>query len=84
MKINYIENPVIKTHKIKPFVKALMDTGEFDKWAILVTSETKSEKILKTFSTRMTSYRKNYPQIEWAIHHGKNNYSIICRKVAKQ
>jgi len=46
MKIDYIENPVIRTHRVKAFVKTLINTGEFDKWAILVSSTTKSERTL--------------------------------------
>jgi hypothetical protein len=84
MKIDYIENPVIRTHRVKAFVKTLINTGEFDKWAILVSSTTKSERTLKQFQSKVCGYRKQYPQIEWAINHGENNYSIICRKVAKQ
>jgi hypothetical protein len=84
MKIDYIENPVIRTHRVKAFVKTLINTGEFDKWAILVSSTTKSERTLKLFQSKVGGYRKQYPQVEWAINHGENNYSIICRKVAKQ
>ena len=84
MKIDYIENPVIRTHRVKAFVKTLINTGEFDKWAILVSSTTKSERTLKPFQSKVGGYRKQYPQVEWAINHGENNYSIICRKVAKQ
>lgn len=83
MKIDYIENPVIRTYRVKSFVKALMDTGEFDKWAILETSETKSQKVLSNFCAKVFQYRRNYPYVQWAINHGENNYSIICRKVLK-
>ena len=55
MKIDYIENPVIRTHRVKAFVKTLIDTGEFDKWAILVTSTTKTEK---TFSRGVCIFSK--------------------------
>jgi hypothetical protein len=77
---NYIENPIIKTQRVKMFVKTLMNKGDFDKWAILFTSSKKSDKELRQLRQKVYSYRQQYPYVDWEIHYGDDSYSIICRK----
>ena len=85
MTLEYIENPVIKIiHKNKKKIIELMESGEFNRWIIICTSEAKTTKDKSKLQVRKANFRQQYKeftQIEWELHEGKDNYSIIVRKV---
>ena len=80
MKFTYIESPKINSHAVKAFVKEFMATGEWNKWVVLHTTEGNTSKELSIISQRVYGYRQRYASLQWDIHHGKDNFSIICRK----
>ena len=80
MKFIYIENPKTNRQQVKWFVKEFIATGEWNKWVVLMTSKSNSEKELKGFGARIYGYRQRYENLQWDIHRGKNSFSIICRK----
>ena len=83
MTLQYIENPVIRTHQTKAIVKEIMLSADSFKWVIVSTSETKTAKDLNQ-ARQKVSQNKNvyslYP-LEWAVHEDESNYSVIVRKV---
>jgi hypothetical protein len=85
MTLEYIENPVIKViNKNKRKITELMESGEFNKWIIICTSEAKTAKDRSSLQVRKANFRqqyKEYTQVEWDLHEGESNYSIIARKV---
>lgn len=85
MTLEYIENPNIKViHKNKKKIVELMESGEFYRWIIICTSEGKTTKDKSKLQVRKANFRqqyKEYTQVEWDLHEGENNYSIIVRKV---
>ena len=86
MTLEYIENPVINVvNKHKKKITELMESGEFNKWIIICTSEAKTTKDRSKLQVRKANFRQQYKfqftQIEWELHEGKDNYSIIVRKV---
>ena len=85
MTLEYIENPNIKViHKNKKKIIELMESGEFYKWIIICTSEGKTPRDKSKLQVRKSNFRhqyKEYTQVEWDLHEGENNYSIIARKV---
>jgi hypothetical protein len=86
MTLEYIENPVMSIRKIgtKEKVMELIEFGILDQWAIISSSETNTKSERKKMSIRTCNFRisyEQYTQIEWALHIGENNYSIIARKV---
>jgi hypothetical protein len=83
MKFTYIDTPKTSTHKFKAFVKEFMDTGEWDKWVIVHTTKGKTPKELSSMRQRLYQTRQRYTSLQWDIHHGKDNFSIICRKEQK-
>ena len=85
MTLEYIENPNIKViHTNKKKIVELMESGEFYRWIIICTSEGKTTKDKSKLQVRKANFRqqyKEYTQVEWDLHEGENNYSIIVRKV---
>ena len=83
MTLQYIENPVIRTHQTKAIVKEIMLTAEPLKWVIVSTSETKTARELNQ-ARQKAAQNKNvyslYP-LEWAVHEDESNYSVIVRKL---
>ena len=81
MTLEYIENPVIKIiHRNKKKIIELMESGEFNRWIIICTSEAKTTKDKSKLQVRKANFRQQYKeftQIEWELHEGKDNYSII-------
>ena len=84
MTLEYVEAAIIKTHLTKAIVKELLKTGDFDRWVLVNSSETKTRADKKRFQVRACNYASSYsrhPELEWACHEGKNNYSVVVRKV---
>ncbi len=81
MTLNYINNPVIKKHKIKELIKIITEEGIPHQWVIIDTTKDKTLKEYRNMYNRYGQHRKRYINFEWAIHHGDDNYSIICRKI---
>jgi hypothetical protein len=83
MTLEYIEDPNIRTHKIKAMVKEIMLSAETDRWIIIYTTETKEEKELSKARNKSTNYRNVYSMypLQWAVHEGENNYSLIVKKL---
>jgi hypothetical protein len=84
--LEYIDNPVLSIRKIgtKEKVMEIMEFGLLDQWVIICSSETNTKADRKKMSVRTCNFRisyEEYTQIEWALHIGENNYSIIARKV---
>ena len=80
MKFTYIDTPKTSTHQVKAFVKQFMDTGEWNKWVVVYTTKGKTPKELASMRQRLYAYRRRYVSLQWEIHRGKDNFSIICRK----
>jgi len=84
MTLVYVEVALIKTHLTKAIIKELLKSGEFDRWVIINSSETKTPADKKRFQVRACNYQRTYskyPGLEWACHEGENNYSVVVRKV---
>lgn len=83
MTLQYIENPVIRTHQTKAIVKEIMMSGETFRWVIVSTSETKTEKELHQARQKVAQNKNVYSlyPLEWAVHEDENNYSVIVRKL---
>ena len=80
MILQYIENPNIKKHKIKEIIQAIIEEGPLGKWVIVITTDGKTEKEYKNVHNKLHQYKNRYRSMEWAVHTGENNYSIICRE----
>ena len=80
MILQYIENPVIKKQRIKEIIQTIIEEGPPGKWVIVDTTKNKSEKEYKNMYNKFYQYRNRYKNMEWAVHHDENNYSIICRE----
>lgn len=80
MTLNYIKNPVIKTHKIKELMQTILEEGLPGEWVVVDTTNSKTEKEYKNIYVKFYQCRNRYKNMEWAVHHGENNYSIICRE----
>lgn len=84
MTLIYIEAAVIITHPTKKIIKELLKSGEFNKWVLVNSSPTKTQADKKRFQIRACNYASSYskyPELEWACHEGKDNYSVVVRKV---
>ena len=84
MTLVYVEAAIIKTHQTKRIVKELLRTGDFERWVLVNSSATKTQADKKRFQVRACNYASSYskhPELEWACHEGKNNYSVVVRKV---
>tara|TARA_R110002126_G_scaffold283129_1_gene432191 strand:+ start:364 stop:618 length:255 start_codon:yes stop_codon:yes gene_type:complete len=84
MKLNYIENPNIKKYRIKELIQTIIEKGHPGKWVIITTTENKTEKEYKNIHNKFYQCKNRYINMEWAVHNGENNYSIICRKKETQ
>ena len=80
MTLNYIENPNIKGFRIKELIKTIIEEGPPGKWVIVITTDSKTEKEYKNVHNKFHQYKNRYRNIEWAVHNGEDNYSIICRE----
>jgi SRSO17 transposase len=80
MTLNYIDNPNIKRHKIKELVQTIIEEGLPNKWVIVDTTDGKTEKEYKNIHNKFHQCKNRYKNMEWAVHNGENNYSIICRE----
>jgi hypothetical protein len=80
MKFTYIDTPKTTKHKVKAFVKQFMATGEWNKWVVVHTTKGKTPTELANTRQRVYGYRGSYMALQWEVHHGEDNYSIICRK----
>lgn len=80
MTLQYIENPNMKKYKIKEIINAIIREGHPGKWVIVITTDNKTEKEYRNVHNKFYQYRNRYRDMEWAVHHGENNYSIICRE----
>ena len=84
MTLVYVEAAIIRTHQTKRIVKELLRTGDFERWVLVNSSATKTQADKKRFQVRACNYASSYskyPELEWACHEGKNNYSVVVRKV---
>jgi len=84
MTLVYVEAAVIKTHMTKAIIKELLKSGEFGRWVLVNSSETKTPEDKKRFQVRACNYSSSYskyPELEWGCHEGENNYSVVVRKV---
>ena len=80
MILQYIENPNIKKHKIKEIIQTIIEEGPPGKWVIVITTDGKTEKEYKNVHNKFHQYKNRYRNMEWAVHNGEDNYSIICRE----
>jgi hypothetical protein len=51
---------------------------------IVITTDGKTEKEYKNVHNKFHQYKNRYRNMEWAVHTGENNYSIICREKEQQ
>lgn len=84
MILQYIENPNIKKHKIKEIIEAIIEEGPPGKWVIVIATDSKTEKEYKNVHNKFYQYKNRYRNMEWAVHNGEKNYSIICREKETQ
>ncbi len=84
MTLNYIENPKIKGFRIKELIKTIIEEGHPGKWVVVDTTNGKTEKEYRNIHNKFYQCRNRYTNMEWAVHHGENNYSIICREKEAQ
>ena len=80
MTLNYIKNPVIKTHRIKELMQTILEEGLPGEWVVVDTTNGKTEKEYRSIHNKFHQCKNRYKNMEWAVHRGENNYSIICRK----
>jgi len=80
MTLNYIDNPNIKRHKIKKLIQTIIEEGLPNKWVIVHTTDGKTEKEYKNIHNKFHQCKNRYTNMEWAVHNGENNYSLICRE----
>jgi len=80
MTLNYIDNPNIKRHKIKQLIQTIIEEGLPGKWAIVATTNGKTEKEYKNIHNKYHQCKNRYTNMEWAVHNGENDYSLICRE----
>ena len=84
MTLNYIENPNIKKHRVKELIQTIIEEGHPGKWVVVDASDGKTHQEYKKTHNRFYQYRNRYRNMEWAVHNGENNYSIICREKETQ
>lgn len=80
MILQYIENPNIKKHRIKEIIQTIIQEAPDGKWVIVATTDGKTEKEYKRLHNKYYQYKNRYINMEWAVHNGESNYSIICRE----
>ena len=80
MKLQYIENPNIKKFRIKELIQTIIEEGHPGKWVVVTTTNGKTEKEYRKIHNKYYQYKNRYANMEWAVHKGENNYSIICRE----
>ena len=80
MALNYIENPNIKGHRIKQLIQTIIEEGHPGKWVVVDATKSKTQKEYGNIHHKFYQYRNRYKNMEWAVHHGENNYSIICKE----
>lgn len=80
MILQYIENPNIKKHKIKEIIQTIIEEGPPGKWVIVISTDGKTQKEYRNIHNKFYQYKNRYRNMEWAVHNGENNYSIICRE----
>ena len=80
MTLNYINNPVIKTNEVKKLVQTIIEEGIPGKWVVIFTTQSNTKKEYGSTYNKKNVHERRYKNMEWAIHHGDDNYSIICRK----
>ena len=80
MTLNYINNPIIKTNHIKKLVQTIIDEGVPYKWVAIFTTQSNTKAEYNSAYYKKNVHEQRYKNMEWAIHHGDDNYSIICRE----
>ena len=80
MKLQYIENPNIRKFRIKELIKTIIEEGLVGKWVVVTTTNGKTEKEYSNIHNKYYQCKNRYLNMEWAVHKGENNYSIICRE----
>ena len=84
MKLQYIENPNIRKFRIKELIKTIIEEGLVGKWVVVTTTNGKTEKEYRNIHNQYHQCKNRYSNMEWAVHTGENNYSIICREKEPQ
>jgi len=83
MTLEYIENPVIVSHKSRLIIREVLMSAETNRWIVVSATIAKTEKDRTSVMNKMYQARKTYAkytQLEWAVHEGIDNYSFIVRK----
>ena len=84
MTLKYIENPNIKGFRIKKLIQTIIEEGLVGKWVVVDTTDGKTDREYRNIHNKFYQYRARYTNMEWAVHHGENNYSIVCREKEPQ
>jgi len=83
MTLEYIDNPIIVSHKSRLIIREVLMSAETNRWIVVSTTITKTGKDRTSVMNKMYQARKTYAKythLEWAVHDGVDNYSFIVRK----
>lgn len=80
MTLKYIENPNIKGFRIKQLIQTIIEEGLVGKWVVVNATDGKTDREYRNIHNKFYQCRTRYTNMEWAVHHGENNYSLICRE----
>lgn len=70
----------MKINTIQKLIQTIINKGIPYEWVIIFTTQSKTQKDYGQAHNRMYGYKQRYTNMEWGVHHGDDNYSIICRE----